>query len=384
LVSEEVTDSAECSRPKAVKGERYNPRVLRFASAVIVSAALILAGPVIGQIRSALQSAFPGQYQTILVFAVGACAAVAVVAAVARMRDRRVARLTALAGALAIALAYSLLAGTGDPAVDAVERFHFVEYGVITLLFYFAWRPIPDVSRLILPVLAGLIVGTLEEWLQWFVPARVGEVRDIFLNLWAILGGLLFSIAIDPPAQLRLSVTSGSWRRVRRVSALALAVFALFFHFAHLGYEIRDGSGWTFRSAYSEKALVDVARERTERWRSDPPLTWSRYSREDQYFSEGIALVRRRNRCWDAGDVLCAWETNQILERYYAPVIDTASYVSATGLRWPTEQRDDAARRATNGSGNAVTIADDSIIYTWSKTLFWAITVAAVALLALL
>jgi hypothetical protein len=73
-----------------------------------------------------------------------------------------------------IGVGYSLRFADGRPDVDVVERFHFVEFGVITLLFYRAWRPLNDLSIVVLPLLAGLLVGTLEEWFQWFIPVRVG------------------------------------------------------------------------------------------------------------------------------------------------------------------------------------------------------------------
>jgi hypothetical protein len=357
---------------------------MRFAPAIIVSAALILASPILGQLRASLQNAFPGQYRTILVAVVGACVVLALAVALVRIRDRRALRYGTIAAALAIGVTYALVSRSGDPAVDAVERFHFVEYGLITLLFYRACRPAGDASLFVLPLLAGLLVGTLEEWLQWFVPARVGEARDVFLNLWAIVCGLLFSVALDPPDRGAFSLRPESATRVRRLAAVAVLVFGLFFHSVHLGYEIEDPEGGAFRSIYTRERLAEVARERAVRWQSDPPLTWSRYSREDQYFSEGIALVRVRNRCWDAGDVVCAWRKNLVLERYYAPVIDTPSYTSAVGHRWPPPQREDASARLSEGSVGTLQDADESIIYTWSKPLFWGAIAATMALLLLL
>jgi len=357
---------------------------VRFVPALIVSAALILAGPVIGQLRAALQSAFPDQYRAILVTAVGACVALGVVIAVVQIRERRLLRYGLLATALAVGVGYAVVSRTGDAAVDAVERFHFVEYGLITFLFYVAWRPVGDASLYILPVLASLLVATLEEWLQWFVPARVGEARDIFLNLWAICCGLVFSVALYPTARFAFSLRRESRARIRRAAAVLTLVLAAFFHVVHLGYEIDDPEGGSFRSTYTRERLAAIARDRAARWRSEPPLTWSRYSREDQYFSEGLALVRLRNRCWEEGHMVCAWRKNVILERYYAPVLDTPSYVSATGHRWPVEQRDDAARRVETAEVAAAEATDESIIHTWSKPLFWAMVATVMALLLFL
>ena len=52
---------------------------------------------------------------------------------------------------------------------------------------------------MILPLLAGFTVGTFDEWLQWFIPFRVGEAHDVFINLAAIVCGLLFALALLPP-----------------------------------------------------------------------------------------------------------------------------------------------------------------------------------------
>ena len=165
--------------------------------AIVVSASVVLSAPFVGQIRAALRAAFPGRFVAIVGGAVAVTIGLAVVAALARIRlpraqsrgDRRVVRYGAIAAAVVVGTAYISRFSTGNPEVDAVERVHFVEYGLVTLLFYRAWRTRGDVSSLLLPVLAGLIVGTVEEWLQWFLPVRVGEARDVFLNLAAIACG---------------------------------------------------------------------------------------------------------------------------------------------------------------------------------------------------
>ena len=355
----------------------------RFVLPVLASGALVLGAPFIGQLRAAIQAAFPGQYTRIVASVIAACIAVALVIAAVRIKQRRALRYGCIAAALAIGIGYATLSRTGDPAVDVVERFHFIEYGVITLLFYLAWRPVGDLSLMILPVLAGLLVGTCEEWLQWFVPARVGEVRDVFLNLWAILCGLLFSVAVDPPDRLTLWLTRASWIRVRRFAALVLLVFAMFFHSVHLGYAIEDYDIGVFRSTYDRQQLRELAADRTRRWSSTPPLTWSRLSREDQYFSEGIVHVRARNRCWTENNVPCAWRENLILERYFAPVIDTPSFVSATGHRWPEAQRADAERRLREPVAQNLIVRDETLIVTWPKPAFWTAVAVIIGVLVL-
>ena len=187
---------------------------LRLLLAAAVSAAVILSSPFIRDIRDWIRATFPGQYATVVATAVALAIGLALVVAVLRIRDRRALRYGAIVAALALGVAYAMWNAQGIAEVDAVERVHFVEYGLITLLFYRAWRPRGDASMFVLPILAGVAVGTLEEWLQWFIPGRVGDMRDVFLNGVAIVCGLLFSVGVDPPDAGALELRPGSLRRI--------------------------------------------------------------------------------------------------------------------------------------------------------------------------
>jgi hypothetical protein len=355
--------------------------VMPFVLAAAVSAALVLAAPFIGEIRRAILARFPGQFVRIIGGMVLLAVVIAVVTALARIRDRRGWRYTAIAFALASAGTYAFVTRTGDPQVDAVERFHFVEYGLVTFLFYRAWRPTKDLSALVLPVLAGLLIGAIEEWFQWFIPARVGDVRDVFLNGVAIACGLIFSIAIDPPERSSVALTPAAIRRIGAFAAVAVVVFAGFFQSVHVGYAIA-GDGWSFRSCYPAASLDALSVDRTERWRHTFVERPKRLSAEDQYMTEGLWHVQQRNRAWDAGDIHAAWNENQILERFFAPVLDTPSYVSKTGHRWSVEHRADAENRvrAAGRSGTYESNAHPSDIHVWPKRVYWT-TVGLVALL---
>lgn len=351
-------------------------RAAPFVIAIVVAAALVLSAPFVGQIRSAMKQAFPGQFLAIVGAVIGLGVMAALGVAAWRIRDRRLARYGAITLALLIAAGYSALNATEFPESNAVERFHFLQYGLITFLFYRAWRPLGDGAVLVLPVLAGLIVGTTEEWLQWFIPARVGDIRDVALNLVAILSGLLFSLGLDPPRRITAAIAPVSRPRVVRMTTAAVLTLAVFFHVLHLGHEIVDREIGRFASRYSAEDLLALQAERTRSWRATPPPTrLVRLSREDQYLSEGIEHVRERNERWTAGDVRAAWLENRIMEKYYAPVLHTATH-HGPGHGWPAEQRADAQGRAGNpGDGAAaapfVSQAYPYRIYAWPKALFW-------------
>jgi VanZ family protein len=358
----------------------------RFVLAVTASALLVVSAPFMGEARHWLRDTFPTHFVAIVGAGVALAVLIAVAAAIGRIHDHRVARYALIAAALAIAVGYSARSSIGNPESDVVEHVHFIEYGFVTWLFYRAWLRLGDRGVFVLPLLAGLGVGTCEEWFQWFIPARVGELRDIFLNGAAIVTGLLFSAAIRPPDDLRAGFGRRSLAQVFGVGALLAALLAGFLSCVHVGYEIVDPDVGTFRSIYTAAELDGLAADRARRWASDPPIVRpARLSREDQYMSEGLLHVQERNRQWDGGQPTAAWFENRILEKYFAPVLDTPSYISRTGLRWPVAQRADAEHRAAKDPRGFRSVAQGEFpIFTWPRSVFFAISAAIVLALALL
>lgn len=358
-------------------------RSTRLLVAIAASVALVLAAPYVGAIRSQIRAAFPAQFSFIVNGAVAMAVLAAIGWALARMRERRLARYGAIALAVAAAALYSGATASPDPAVRAVERFHFVEYGLITLLFYRVWRERRDCSAIVVPVLAAFVVGTVEEALQWFIPARVGELRDVWLNGAAIACGLAFSLGLDPPTPFVYGWRQDSLRLTGRALALSVVGLTAFVHLVHLGYEIRDPQASVFTSRYTAEELTALGRDRTERWSLHPPTERpARLSREDQYMTEGLQHVQARNTAWAAGDAFTAWRENLILERHFQPVLDTPSYASATGHRWAAAHRADAESRVVDtGTRPFVSAAYPYPIYTWSRWWLWASALLAAAAL---
>ena len=70
-----------------------------------------------------------------------------------------------------------------------VERIHFVEYAVLGLLISRA----VNVRTLLGIIYTGCLVtliGAVDEIIQWFLPNRVGDMRDVFMNAVGGLSGL--------------------------------------------------------------------------------------------------------------------------------------------------------------------------------------------------
>lgn len=354
---------------------------MRLFLACAASAAIVLAAPFMGRLQSLLRSSISTRAYVVLLGAVVAGAVItASVVAFTRIKAYRGRRIAAMAAAIGLGLAYTSVLSTGIPEIDAVERVHFVEYGLIAVLFYRVWRRAGDASTLVLPILCGFIVGTLDEWLQWFIPYRVGEMHDVVLNFTALVCGVLFGVALEPPPSFSWRPGADGWSRIGVATAAAVLVFGAFVGVVHLGRVVHVEGIGQFSSRHTAAELDALQRDRAERWLTAPPLNIPRLSREDQYLDEGLWHVRERNRRWDAQEITAAWHENLILERFFAPVLDRPTYVSATGNRWPAEHRADAQSRAVPDPA-FVSRAESYPILAWSKPLYWSIVVLAAAAL---
>ena len=310
------------------------------AVAIGAAALVILSAPFSQQVFLAVSNRWPGELRALAIAATVVPAAAALVLAATRIRTQRAVRYLLLAFAAGIGGGYVLLNG-----VSFTEAFHLVEYGLVGLLFHRAVRASDDGSVIWLPLVAGVIAGTADEFFQWFIPIRAGEARDIVLNAVAASCGLLVALAAHPPSRFTLRLGAASRPRMIRWCAAAAVLFVAFFWTVHVGRAVRDAEIGSFLSRYSSTELLDAAADRGGRWKDRPPVTQRWVAREDQYLSEGLWSVQRRNRAWERGDVRTAWRQNRILEKYFVPVLDSPTYAGAGGQRWPDEQRRDAAAR---------------------------------------
>ncbi len=356
----------------------------RLLVAVVIAAIIVFTSPWIGAARSAVRAAIPGAFlivlnMTAIVLALGALAW-----AWRAIRDGRLWRRAALVAAIALAAVVATSLAGPSAEANATERFHFFEYGLVAWFFY---RAMPRRTRgfsneVALCVLAGLLVSTADEAFQWFVPNRVGELRDIFINLGAIAAGLLFSVAVDPP---EAGTSAAGISAVAGTAAAVMLALAAFLQTVQLGFEIHDPDIGTFRSRYPAQRLLELEADRTTTWRvTPPPTTLHRLSREDQFLAEGLAHVQARNRAWET-NIRASWLENRILEKYFAPVLVTPSYLTPAAAKWPDAQRRDVEQRASTARADDFeSVAWRDFVLIWPASTVWAVAVSAAALLVAL
>ncbi len=180
--------------------------------------------PFVRTLREAFAIRWPVEILAIAVMAIVAAAAgTALVVSQRRRHSIRWADVAWLAGIAAIVIVWtrSLM---GQPE----EAFHFLEYGVLGVLLHRALRlEIDDPGVFVAAALLGTVVGTVDEILQWMVPERYWDFRDLVLNGGA---SVLVQIALwrvarqtNPPVKLR------TVRFVCRLAAWQFALLALVF-----------------------------------------------------------------------------------------------------------------------------------------------------------
>lgn len=262
--------------------------------------------------------------------AMGAGFAVAVAAVLVwvatRIRDDRLRRYGLLVLGLALLLGQVMGWSRADAAVNAVERVHFLYYGLAGVLWFRAFRRgYHDLSALASTVLAILLVALADEGVQWWAAARTGELYDVVLDVYAGVTGLLVALALDGPRSLDWRIGAASWRTPARLAAASVIALAAFLHLAHLGYRIVDPEIGVFHSYFTVEGLAAASRDRARRWHETPlgpPGVYAPLEREDWFRSEAGMRVQHRNASLERGDVYQVWKENHILERYYAPFLE--------------------------------------------------------------
>jgi hypothetical protein len=109
-----------------------------------------------------------------------------------------------------------------------VEAVHFLEYG---LLGYFIFRALrtsfPDPAIYLAGMLLGSIIGTFDEIIQWMVPQRYWDFRDVGFNA---LSSALFQVALWKgvrPALLSPRISLRSWRKTFLLAAVLVTLLCL-------------------------------------------------------------------------------------------------------------------------------------------------------------
>ncbi len=81
--------------------------------------------------------------------------------------------------------------------VSGSEQFHLLMYGVLSAVVFWAMKLHVRTNRIyIYAILLVFLLGTIDEFIQMFLPSRVFDVRDIYMNWVSASLGMLFLVFV--------------------------------------------------------------------------------------------------------------------------------------------------------------------------------------------
>lgn len=113
---------------------------------------------------------------------------------------------------------------------NPVEAVHFLQYGFLAVLLFYAflWRYKNHLVYLAV-IMATALIGIIDEAIQWLVPKRVWGLSDIGINtLSAVVVCLAIAFGIKP-ASVGNQLTLNSWRLITRLAIACVSVLLLSF-----------------------------------------------------------------------------------------------------------------------------------------------------------
>ncbi len=265
---------------------------------------------------------------------------------------------------------------------NVVEQIHLAEYGILTWLYF---RPINkrinNVAAYILTWLLVGVIGILDEWVQFYLPSRVGVLPDIYLNLSSsALALILIAKTIRP----KLCPLDRSGLRLLGagvgMGSIILAAFIL--TVSDFGFLHKDDETGNFYSHYSIEELIYKNQNLTDSYVQSVkelyPVKMHSYLKNqrtlDKYKMEVLVHVFRRDRYKEKGKLLVAYKENLILEKYFPGILHLA------GFKWPENKVKKIASELPKAEGHFYEspVSRDDVLVTFSPASFWIFTVIVV------
>ena len=254
------------------------------------------------------------------------------------------------------------------------EAIHFLEYGILGFLLYQALRHhIRDKGIYFIAFLMGALVGIIDEALQWMIPRRVWDFRDLGINALSVG---LFLVAVwrgIRPNLPGIHVRSRSIKIISYLLTTYLVLFGLCFSntpdrvqnytkalpflsflqkeepMNERKYKHRDPEIGVFFSRLKIEELRRIDSERAEEY-GKIFREWQEKSYQDFLhdfpgysqpflYEMRVHVFRRNKRFWQANDtanekirrenLFIAYKENLILEKYFRKTLRESPY------RWP-------------------------------------------------
>ena len=187
---------------------------------VVWITALLATLPLAPSILQAVEQAIGKWITAVAVFALSGLFLVAIVSRLKRTGKTAIADLAVPVSASALVIGSTIISTT--PA----EGLHFFQYGVLGALTFRAMsHRTQDVGIYVGAAILGGIVGTIDEAIQWTLPNRYWDIRDIAFNFSGAVLAQIFIAATLRPAYFRFRPTRSTVIRLSRLALVAVVLF---------------------------------------------------------------------------------------------------------------------------------------------------------------
>jgi len=254
-----------------------------------------------------------------------------------------------------------------------VEQVHFIEYGLLAYLIISAlrvdWR---HSGQYVTTLLLITLVGVSDEYVQGTLVNRVGELRDVYLN---ILSGALalawFRFGVKPVEH------AANWRVTIKLAlpvmgSIILGIGIFNSRISEFGYCIRDPDIGTFYSRLSgERLRMGVPDGKRFQAEILPQLYLGSYSElvhrlKGTIDGEVLVHIFSRDKHLERKDYYAAYRENQILENYFL------SYIAGTSYQWSDSRKTEVETACIADLGDRyVSPVSAQIITAFSESTQW-------------
>lgn len=259
----------------------------------------------------------------------GAIGVIALLAILKKQRGRMLIRSISILVVLTIVYGYSL-----SRMSYAVERIHFLQYGLLGSLLFLALRFQCTVGYAsFAAVVVSMWIGLGDEALQWALSSRVGEFRDAITNLFSSSLGVFATFALVHAKERGRSTFS-----VRKSVLLLIptvGVIALFLSMVHgFGHAIETRSVGRFYSSFSRQQLQEINKKQSPNSRIEH--TYQQEAERHLYQREFYYLNRFKGAdgsYYQRLDV--SWFEHRILQTFYSRFLTEHGSQKVTDLLEP-------------------------------------------------
>jgi len=143
----------------------------------------------------------------------------------------------------------------------AVEKIHFVQYGILGILLVSAlsMRIQNSIVTYVASVLLVYIIGLGDETFQDLISSRVGEIRDNFTNIFSAILGLALHACVAEKYSIH-RISRSQWKLLLMLFAVSVVCTAAFLQFVHGFGTVQVSGNGRFYASLSPEQMIRINR----------------------------------------------------------------------------------------------------------------------------